>query len=134
MYFPQKLNLDLCKDFQKACKFVPGSCRAFLSDEHWKFYFNGSTTTTRRDGCSVPVLVRLDVLGTGGGVVEAGWVEHLELLVLQGAHRTHRVFKLGEVDIVTLESEPGNERKGMRTLTSRNPLKNKNATSCILPN
>ena len=86
----------------------------------------------RRDGRSVPVLVRLDVLGAGGGVVKAGRVEHLELLVLQGAHRTHRVFKLGEVDIVTLESEPGKERK--RTLTSRNPLQNKNVTSCILPN
>ena len=64
----------------------------------------------RPDGRSVPVLVRLDVLGTCGRVVEARGVEHLELLVLEGAHRTHRVFHLGEVDVVALESEPGNER------------------------
>ena len=69
----------------------------------------------RPDGRSVPVLVRLDVLGACSGVVEAGGVEHLELLVLEGAHRTHRVFHLGEVDIVALESEPGNERMGTET-------------------
>ena len=63
-----------------------------------------------RDHCSVLVLVSLDMRGAGVGVVKAGHVEHLELLVLEGAHRTDRVFHLGEVDIVTLESEPGNER------------------------
>ena len=68
------------KIFQKACKFVLdfdamlylGSCRAFRSDGLQKFYFNISTTTTKRPGtCSVPVLVGLNVLGAGGGVVEA---------------------------------------------------------------
>ena len=63
----------------------------------------------QRGHCSVLVLVGLNVRGAGVGVVEAGHVEHLELLVLQAAHRLHRVLHLGEVHIVTLESEPGNE-------------------------
>ena len=69
-----------------------------------------STDLLQRGESSVLVLVCLDVRGASVGVVKAGHVEHLELLVLQAAHRLHRVLDLGEVDIVTLEGEPGNER------------------------
>ena len=60
--------------------------------------------------CSVPVLVGLNVPGAGVGIVEAGDVEHLELLVLQRAHRLHRILLLREVDVVALESKSANER------------------------
>ena len=56
-----------------------------------------------------PVLVGLDMLGVGGGVVEAGGVEHLELLVGEAVHRLHRVFLLRPVDVVTFDGKPANE-------------------------
>ena len=49
------------------------------------------------------------MLGVGGGVVEAGWVEHLELLVGEAVHRLHRVFLLRPVDVVTFDGKPANE-------------------------
>merc|ERR1719327_1616905 len=69
-------------------------------------FFTTSATTNDEIIRLVPVLVGLDVRSAGVGVVEAGDVEHLELLVLQTAHRLHGVFLLRPVHIVALEGEP----------------------------
>ena len=69
--------------------------------------FTTSATTNDEIIRLVLVLVGLDVRRAGVGVVEAGDVEHLELLVLQTAHRLHGVLLLRPVHIVALEGKPG---------------------------
>ena len=82
------------------------SVALYLETNMGGLLFTTSSTTNDEIIRLVPVLIGLDVRCAGVGVVEAGDVEHLELLVLQSAHRLHRVLLLRPVHIVALEGEP----------------------------